>query len=367
MRFLADRTTLINGIATVIRAVPSHTPMPILECIHIEADPVGLVLTANDTRQCIQTRIPATVDEGGEIAVDAKMFSDIVKKMPSDDISFVTDEKFTVTLKSGRSKFAVPGRDGAEFTGLPEISAEKSFTISQATLKSMIQDTIFSVGANESMQILMGELISVEDDTFAIEALDGHRIAIRTYPLNEHAEEMGAVVPGKAPGDISRIISGDPTEEVTISIAQNHVRFDFNDTVMTVRLLDGKFPDTSSIIKDAYTTKVVANRNEVMACTERAGLFVRDNDKKPIILNITDGEVNFSISSPMGQMSESLDVITEGDDLEIGFNPRFLLDAMRAVPDDEVSMYLTNAKSPCFIRDSEKSYNYVILPVNYVK
>ena len=365
MRFIADKEEMLKGIGTAIRACSNKVIMPIFQCVLISAESDRIYFTCNNLDQTIRTYIPATVEESGAIAVDAKMFSDIIRKMPSNDISFTTGENFVVELKSGRSKFTVPGRDAEEFTGIPEVSAEKSFEISQAVLKSMVQETIFSVSTNESRQVMTGEQIYVENDTLTIEAVDGYRIAIRNYPLTEHVEDVDAIIPSKALGDISRIISGDPTKMVTVAVAPSHVLFNFDNTTMTVRRIEGAFPDISRILTDEYTTKVIAKRDEVIACTERAGLFTRDNDKKPILLDIKDGKIQFSIKSPMGEMSELLDVLTEGRELLIGFNPRFLADALRVIPDDEITMRLTNQKAPCFIANEDKSYIYVILPVNF--
>lgn len=365
MIFTASKSDLVTGINTVIKAVPSTTTMPILRCLLLEADRCGLTLTANDMELAIKTHVTAEVTEGGTIAIDAKMLSDIVRKLPSSDVSVTTDENLSVTIKSGKAKFQIGGQDGSSFTGLPDIKPQTVMTLRQDDFRSMVQSTIFATDMNAKMKIMSGECIEVKDGTFSLIALDGHRVAVRKVSLPVGCNEnVRVVVPGKTMNDVSRILTG-TSDEVILSIATNHIMFQFNETVVASRLIDGEFYDINSMISNEFAIKVTADRSALIECVERAGLFVKEGDKKPIIFTINSNEsMEISIQSPTGSMAETLDIDKTGADLCIGFNPRFMAEALKAIADDEVTLNMNGPKAPCFIQSD--SYLYLILPVNFV-
>lgn len=365
MKFKADRQILMNGIGTVIRSVPNRSTLSILECILIKADSTGLTLTANDMETAIQTHVDADVQENGLIAVEARLFHEIIRKMPDREIKFASDEKFAIRLTAGKSKFSIGGRDGREFTGIPDIGSADSYTMPQELLKGMVQTTIFAADASGDNRIMNGEYLEVKDGIFSITALDGHRIARRRASVN-FVNDISAIVPSKALSDVSKLLS-DGDEPVTISISANHAMFKFGETFMVVRLVDGKYFDVDRMVSFGSETEISVNKTELVSCMERALLFTREGNTKPIILDATDDEIRFSIRSNMGEMSETLDADKTGQDLAIGFNPKFMLDALRAVPDDTVTLRMINQKSPCFITDDDGSYLYLVLPVQFVR
>ena len=366
MRFTATKSDLLTGINTAIKAVPSTTTMPILRCFLLEADRNGITMSSNDMELAIQTHVPADVTEGGTIAIDAKMLSDIVRKLPSSDVSVTTDENLSVTIKSGKAKFQIGGMSGKDFTGLPDVKAALNVSIPQNEFRRLIQSTIFSVGQNESHKAMTGERIEIKDGYMRVTALDGHRIAISRCRIDSSAGPVTAIVPSKTLNDIIRIIGND-NDELEISIAQNHIMFRFAETTVTSRLIDGDFYNTDQMIPKESSIELTVNRSYMIECVERAGLFIRENDKKPVILNITDDSMNISVTTPLGSMDETVDVSKTGDDICIGFNPRFVADALKAVPDDEVTLYMNGQKQPCIICDAEQTYLYMILPVNFVR
>ena len=367
MKFIAAKTDLQSAIGIAIRAVPSHTTMDILECILIEASGNEILLTANDMEMGIKTRLTGTVEKFGIIAVDAKMFSDIVRKLPEEIVTFISDENLNITISSGKAKFAIAGKSGEEFTDLPNVEREDCITVSQFTLKNMINQTIFSIAANENNKLMTGELFEVKGSILRIVALDGHRIAIRRVALSEEYADRRVVVPGKTLNDISRILPGEMDEIVSIYFAKNHIIFEIPGTRVVSRLIDGEYFNVDQMISTDYETKLTVRKSGFLSCVDRASLFVREGDKKPIIIDIEDQQMNLSINSPLGSMDEELDIVKEGRDLAIGFNPKFLMDALKAIDDEEVSLYLINPKAPCFIRDEDENYTYLILPVNFVR
>ena len=367
MKFTATKADLQSGVSIAIRAVPSHTTMPILECILIEARTNDLIFTTNDMEMGIETHVKAGIEETGVVAVEARMFSEIVRKLPNEIVTFESDENYNIRIRCGKAKFMIGGKSGEEFAYLPSVETDECVTISQFTLKSVIQDTIFSIAANENSKIMTGELFEIKGDILRVVALDGHRIAIRRVALKESFDSIRVVVPGKTLQDISRILSGEMDDIVRIYFSKNHIIFEIPGTRVISRLIDGEYFNVDQMISSDYETKVTVNRNVFLSCIDRATLFVREGDKKPIIMEISDQEMNLSIESQLGAMDETLDTAKEGKDMVIGFNPRFIMDALKAISDETISLYLVNPKAPCFIKDEGLSYTYLILPVNFVR
>ena len=240
-----------------------------------------------------------------------------------------------------------------------------NITISQFTLKEVIRQTIFSIAANENNKLMTGELFEIKDNTLKVVSLDGHRIAIRKIELKESYPARKVVVPGKTLNEISKILSGEVDDLVDIYFAENHIMFVFDQTTVVSRLIDGEYFRIDQMLSSDYETKVVINKKEFLDCIDRATLLVKEGDKKPIIIDITDGSMELKINSAMGSMNEDIDIAKEGKDIMIGFNPKFLIDALKVIDDEQISIYLVNPKAPCFIRNDEESYIYLILPVNF--
>ena len=228
----------------------------------------------------------------------------------------------------------------------------------------MIRQTIFSIAANENNKLMTGELFEVNESELKVVSLDGHRISIRKIQLKDNYGHKKVVVPGKTLNEISRILSGDKDKEVLIFFGNNHILFEFDDTVVVSRLIEGEYFKINQMLSSDYDTKVVLNKKELLDCIERSVLLIRESDKKPIIIKINDEEMELGITSAIGSMKENIMVTKNGKDIMIGFNPRFLIDALRVIDDEEVSLYMINSKAPCFIRDDEQNYIYLILPVN---
>ena len=367
MKFSASKSDLQAGIGIAIRAVPSHTTMKILECILIQAEGSGLILTANDMEMGIETHVKAQVEERGIIAIDAKMFSEIVRKLPDEIVFFESDHNLNIRIYSGKANFLIGGKSGDEFSGLPSVEMDDCVTLSQFTLKSVIQETIFSISTNENSKVMTGELFEIRGSILRVIALDGHRIAIRRVSLKETYNDKKVIVPGKILQDLCRILPGEMDEVVDIYFSANHIVFEIPGTRMISRLIDGEYYNVDQMISSDYETKVTVNKARLFDCIDRANLFVREGDKKPIIFEIDDNEMSLSIDSPLGSMNELLDIEKEGRNIVIGFNPRFMMDVLKAVNEEEISIYLVNPKAPCFIKNDELTYTYLVLPVNFVR
>lgn len=367
MKIICEKADLLKSINIAIRAVPVRTTMPILECILIEARGNEIRLTANDMDLGIETKVSGLIEETGTLAVEAKMLSEIVRKLPDSAVTISSDRNYTVTITCGKARFVISGRSDDDFSYLPVVEREDSIRISQFTLKNLINQTIFSIAANENNKMMSGELFEIRSGYLRVVSLDGHRISIRRVELKESCPDRKVIVPGKTLQEVSKILSGEMDDSIRLFFARNHLVFEMEGTTVVSRLIEGEYFSIDQMISTDYETKLVVNKREFLSCIDRATLFVREGDKKPIILDIRDDELLLSIDSPLGSMNEELAIMKEGKDLLIGFNPRFLIDALRVIDEEEVTLYMVNPKAPCFIRDEDETYTYLILPVNFTR
>ncbi len=363
MKLVCSRLNLLNGVQTVSKAVPGKTTMSILQCILINASH-DIKLTANDMELGIETIVEGNIIEPGIVALDAKIFLEIVRKFPDGDIRIETDDYQTV-ITSGNANIKIVGKSGEDFSYLPSIEKLDSIMISQFTLRELIRQTIFSISDNDTNKIITGELFEVNEDKLRVASSDGHRISVRKVYLKNSYPKKKVVVPGKALNEISKILSGDMDKDVVIFFTNKHIVFEFDNTTVVSRLIEGDYFSIDQMLSSDYETKVTINKRKLLDSIDRATLLVKEGDKKPIIINITDENMELKINSTIGSMREVIDISKNGKDLMIGFNPKFFIDALRVIDEEEVDIYLVNPKAPCFIKDSEDSYVYMILPVNF--
>ena len=365
MKLVCSKLNLLNGVNIVSKAVPSKTTMSILQCIMIDATNNKIKLIANDMELGIETLIEGDIVEKGQIALDAKIFLEIVRKLPDNDVTILTDNSLKTVISCEKAKFTIIGKSGEDFSYLPSIERIDSVIMSQFTLKEVIRQTIFSIADNDNNKMMSGELFDINGDTLKVVSLDGHRISIRKIELKENYEHVKVVVPGKTLSDISKILTGGTEDEVHIFFTNNHILFEFDNTIVVSRLIEGEYFKINQMLSSDYETKIVINKREMLDCIDRATLLVKEGDKKPIIINIKDNMMELKINSVVGSMDETVDIVKEGKDIMIGFNPKFLIDALRVIDDEKINVYLVNPKAPCFIRDDKESYVYLILPVNF--
>lgn len=365
MKLICSKANLLYGVNIVIKAVPSKTTMPILECILIDASKEQIKLIANDMELGIETIIEGTIEEPGIIALDAKIFFEIVRKLPDNDISITSDNKLKTMITCEKSKFNIVGKLGDDFAYLPDVEKNNPISITQFTLKEIIRQTIFSIADNDTNKLMTGELFEINENKLKVVSLDGHRISIRNIELKNNCENKKVIVPGKTLQEISKILPGSAENYVDIFITDNHIIFEFEKTTVVSRLLDGEYFRIDQMLSSAYETKIKINKRELLGCIDRATLLVKENDKKPIIMDIKNNYMELKISSYIGSMNEDIEIEKEGKDMMIGFNPKFFMDALRVIDEEDVMLYMVNPKAPCFIRDDNDEYIYLILPVNF--
>ena len=365
MKLVCKKSNLLNGVQIVSKAVPSKTTMKILECILIDASKGSIILTANDMELGIETKIEGDIIEKGVIAIDAKILLEIVRKLPDNEITIESDENYNVLITCEKSKFNISGKSGEDFSYLPNIEKENSIIVSQFTLKEVIRQTIFSIADNDNNKLMTGELFEINENILKVVSLDGHRISIRKIELKNSYGYVKVVVPGKTLNEITKILPGDADKDVFIYFTDKHVVFEFDETVVVSRLIEGEYFKIDQMLSTDYETKFKINKKEFYNCIDRATLLVKEGDKKPIILTINDESLLLKIQSSLGKMNEDIDITKQGKDIMIGFNPKFLIDALKVIDDEEVEIYMVNPKAPCIIKDIKESYIYLILPVNF--
>ena len=331
MKLICSKANLLKGVNIVSKAVPTRTTMAILECILIDASANEIKLMANDMELGIETIIDGTIEERGIIALDAKIFSEIVRKLPDNDVTIETDASFKTVISCEKAKFNIIGKSGDDFSYIPYVERNESIVLSQFTLKEVIRQTIFSIADNDNNKLMTGELFEIEENKLRVVSLDGHRISIRYIEMKNHYDSKKVVVPGKT------------LQEIVIYITNNHIVFEFENTTVVSRLIEGEYFKIDQMLSSDYDTKVRINKRELLDCIDRATLLVKEGDKKPIIMNITQGNMELRINSFIGSMNEDIDIDKDGKDIMIGFNP----------------------KAPCFIKDDEGKFIYLILPVNF--
>ena len=356
MHIICDKSKLIEGMNIVMKAIPGKTTMMILECVVIEVKDNQIKLIANDLQ---------LIKQEGSVAVGAKVFFEIIRKLPSDNVSITVDEDYHMNISCGKAKFNIMAKATDEFPYLPNIVKDKNVKISQFTLKDIIRQTVVSISDNENAKVMTGELFEIHDSELKVVSLDGHRISIRKVKLNQSYDDVSVIIPGKTLIEISKIINGGMDDEVSIFFTDKHVLFEFEDTIVLSRLIEGEYYKIDKMLSTDYETKVTVNKREMLECIDRSTLLLKESDKKPVIIDVQDDYMKFAMNSAIGSMDEDIDASKEGKDILIGFNPRFLMDALRVIDEDEITMYMINPKAPCFIRDQEETYIYLILPVNF--
>lgn len=368
MNLKFQRTQLLNALNIVMKAVSNKTTSIILESILITVTEDKVLLDATDTELSIQTEVDAIIIKTGGVAINAKLFSDIVRKFDNNDslIEIDVDDEFKITIRCEQAVFNISGIDPVEFIPMPEISKDNCIKLTQFGLKEVIRQTEFSTAISDVNRMMGGELINVNDNTAKFVTLDGHRMSIRNVKLNGDFDNQKCIVPIKSLQEVMKIIDSDSQKFVTVYFSKDHILFQFDKTLVLSRIMEGEYFKIENMLSSDYDTKVSINRNKFQSAIEQAMILIKENEHKPLILDIENSVLTVSVKSSVGFMDAKVGIDKSGNDLKIAFNPKFLVDALRVIDDEIVNIYFTNAKSPCFIKDDKNTYTYLILPVNFV-
>jgi len=364
MELTISKANLLDGINIVARAVVTRTTTPILSCILFDTCDDGVRLTSNNLEYGIKTNlIPAEVSAPGSVALDARLLSDIIKKMPDGDIHISTDDKLNTTIKSGRTKLKINGDNPEEFPELPKIDQIKAFDIRQGDLQDMIQRTIFSTSRNTSKPVLSGQLVRVKDSRLCIVTCDLFRISHRYIDM-ESTDDVEFIVPASAMGEVARLISKSDEHEAAVYCTDKHVLFETDTCTIVSQLLEGQYIEYEKALSIAVKTTTKVNNEDFLHALERVCLVAEADRQLPVKLEITNDTIELSGSTEKGNAQDEITAISTGDKLTVSFNPRLLMEALKAIEDIEVEIQFGGSKSPCKIRPIEQgTYEYLILPL----
>ncbi len=365
MRFLLNTSDLVNALSVTTHAISPRTTMPILEGVLLDASEEGLRITCSDGAMTISSLISADIEEEGRIVMPGRLFVDVVRKLPSAQLTFSASQNMIATLRCAGSRTTIAGKSADLFPALPVISGENSITLPQPLLRDMIQETSFAVSADESRKILTGCLLEIADGEVRMVALDGFRLAVRIAPLSADAKKMSAVIPSKLLQELSKIVGGGEEDMVTMTFASSQLMAEIGNTKVYATLLEGEYIKYRQIIPSTWKTAVkILDRDQLMLCVERASLMAKESKTNLITLTISDSLMTITSNSEMGDVYEEIQVETEGNPLKIAFNVKYVSDVIRAIEDEEFVMRFNTGVTPCVIVPAEGSaYTYMVLPV----
>lgn len=367
MKFICYKDQILKAINSVVKGVASKTTMPILEGILIQTNDNEIKLTTYDLELGIEYIMESEIKEQGSTVVNAIMFSEIIRKLPDTEISITLNDKNLLEIECEGALYKLATMNPEEFPELPKIEVEKSIELDQSILKNMIRKTIFAVSTEESRPIFTGCLFEVENNKLNLVAVDGFRLALRSIYLNKETNDFSAVIPGKTLNEVNKIIS-DSFEQVKIGISKNQALFEMDNCKIVTRILDGEFLNYKNVIPSNWETRVRVNKNSIQDSFERISLIssssIEKEKKYPVKVKVDIGKVLISCTNQTGDAKEELYVSTEGKNLEAGFNPKYFLDSLKAIEDEEVYIEFGTSISPCLIKSVENNdYTYMILPI----
>jgi DNA polymerase-3 subunit beta len=364
MKFSCEKALLQGAISVAARAVSPKSSIPALEGILIEAEDL-LRLTGYNLETGIRTQVPADVTEPGSLVLSARLFGEIVRKLPDDVIQCSTQGNM-VNIKCGLSEFNIMGIDPEEFPELPTVDRENSFHIAQKNLKTMISQTLFAVSDNESRPIHTGSLFEVEESGLTVVSVDGYRLALRREPITsmEAGTGFSFVVPGAALSEVEKICT-DSDETACVTQGARHIQFSIGETVLISRRLEGEFLNYRQSIPRSNSIQVEGETRELLTCIDRVSLIINENNKSPLRCLFGNGTLSISTKTAIGDAADHCPITGDGKDLEIGFNNRYLMDALKAAPAQRVRLELQTGVSPCVIlpAQGEENFLYMVLPV----
>ncbi len=362
MKFTCKQTEINEALANVSRAVPQKSTISALEGVKLYLNGNTLELTGYDLELGIQTQIEVKSDDVGECILNSRLFNEIIRKMPSEDIEVEIDENLATTIRGFNAEYKILAMSADEYPSIPDHDTGDSFSVPQPMLKSMINETIFAVAVSDNRPILMGELFDISDKNFNLVAIDGFRLAVRSEKI-ESDDHYNFVVKAKALSEVSKLLKEDEKETVTLHVSKKHITFEIGKYMVLSRLLEGEFHNYKGSIPSSHNTEIIINARDLIASLDRCSLLISEKTKSPVRCIFKDGKVKISCSTMLGKLNDEMDADMTGPSVEIGFNCRYLLEALRAAESDQVRLQLSGGLSPMKIVPMEgDAYTFLVLP-----
>lgn len=374
MEFTIKRDYFINQLNDTLKAISPRTTLPILTGIKIGAKEEGIILTGSDSEISIEISIPKEVDgeeivtiaETGSVVLPGRFFVDIIKKLPGKDVKLSTNEQFQTLITSGHSEFNLSGLDPDQYPLLPQVSQDDAIQLPIKVLKNVIAQTNFAVSTSETRPVLTGVNWLIQDNELICTATDSHRLAVRKLKLeDEDIDNKNVIIPGKALAELNKIVT-DSEDDINIFFASNQVLFKVGNINFISRLLEGHYPDTSRLFPENYETKIEMSNSDFYHAIDRASLLAREGGNNVIKLSTGNQEVELSSTSPeIGTVKEDVDANSvEGSSLKISFNSKYMMDALKAIDNDEVEVEFFGTMKPFTLKPKDDdSVVQLILPI----
>lgn len=363
MRFQCSGSEMSAALGIVTRALSARATSQIYEGVLLVTSPEGVRLTCTDLALGIETHIDAQVQEEGGVVLPGKLFSEIVRKLPDGSMDLSVDDRNVASIRCGGSRMNLAGMDTDEFPSLPEVENASDIEIAQNAFRDMVQRTSFAIATDETRVILTGCLLETDGNDLYIVALDGFQLALRKKTLEKEPPKLTAVVPGKVLGELAKILE-DSDEPVTLHFGKSHLLADIGRTRVVARLLEGEFIRYRQILPQEWQTRIRVSRKTLENAVDRAALMARENKNNLIRMHVDDGEMLITSNAELGDVREEVPVLSEGRDLDIAFNVRYIADTLRAIEDEEIYVRFNSNVSPCLFCPVEgDAYLYLALPV----
>jgi DNA polymerase-3 subunit beta len=361
MKFICEKTKLQEAISATQKAVTGKSAMPILQGLFIDASEGKITIIGSDIDLSIETKIDANIIEAGKVVVDARLFGDIVRKLPNSNIEISSATDNSIEIICEKTKFNLIHMNADDFPTLPNIDEDNIFCIEQKLLKNMIRGTMFAIAQEESRPILTGVLLEIKDGKINLVALDAYRLALKSESIDSDSS-IKAVIPGKTLSEVVKILEDEG--EVNITFTSNHILINLGETKIISRLLEGEFIKYTSIIPEEYSLKITVERNKILNCIERASLVAKEGNTNLIKFDINDEYMVLTSNSQLGNVREELNIILQGEPLEIAFNAKYMIDLLKVMDEEEIYMEFSSSVSPCIVKNKQNNNcTYLVLPV----
>lgn len=362
MKFSCEKALLQEAIATTAWAVSSKSAIPTLEGLLIEASDT-VKMTGYNLETGISTKISSNIIEPGKVVINAKILSDIIRLFPDETVTISVSETLTTLIMCGNAKYEIMGLPADEFPSLPEVESDYTLKLPQNMLKSMISQTVFAISTNDNKPVHTGSLFEIENGILNVVSVDGFRLAIRKEKLNNVSNDFSFIVPGHTLKEIEKIMD-DVDDEIEIMLGKKHITFTIGETTLISRVLEGEFLNYKNAIPKTHAFTTCVGVRDLISSLERVSIIINERIKNPIRCNFTENSIKLSCTTPLGKSQDECILKSSAENLEIGFNNRYLLDALKACPDSEVLMELNTHLSPIVLKPVEgDSYLFLILPV----
>ena len=365
MKIICEKDLLVEAVSNVARAACAKSPVPALEGILLKAQDGQLQLTGYDLELGIVTTIEAKTEQPGQLILSARLLLDIIRRIPAQTVSILSDERDLATIRGGASEFTIPGLNAEEYPELPNFEQQSDLVLKQGVLKSMIDQTLFAIATTDSKPVHTGSLFDVKDSCVTLVSVDGYRLALRREAVDkiDGAESFSFVVPGSALSEVEKICSGEGP--VTISQGARHILFQAGETLLVCRRLEGEFLAYRNAIPRNNPIQVECDTRTLLASIDRVSLIISEKLKSPLRCVFGDGMVSITTKTGIGDASDQCPITGDGQNLEIGFNNKYLMDALKAAPADKLKLEFSSGVAPCVIlpAEGEENFVYMVLPV----